>query len=160
MNDAQTVFTLFYGLYFAATIPLTGVFRPFDTPAMYARDGRAWLRFFASFVLLNVFPLFYFVIVFSWLATVNMFKVGFLSMLSVFLLSLSGFGFYRIYFGIMLSRARNVYVFYGSQLPKRLDDELEQRGGCQRKVRAHLIPGFLWVAICMAVGWWWTKHAL
>ena len=56
MNDAQTVFTLLYGIYFAVTVTITAPFRGFETPAMYALDRRAWFRFVMSFLLLNVLP--------------------------------------------------------------------------------------------------------
>ena len=96
MNDAQTVFTLFYGLYFAAIVSLTGPFRGFDTPAMYDGDWRAWVRFAFSFALLNLAPLGYFVVVFSWLGPLKAFQVTYWPMVVLLILSLAGFGFYRM----------------------------------------------------------------
>lgn len=162
MNDAQKIFTVFYGLYFAATISMTRVFQPFNTPAIYKVEGRAIVRFLVSFLLLNIVPLAYFVFVFRWIGSLADFQVRFWPMLLLLFLSLAGFGFYRIYFGIMLLYTRNSYFFYGSDLPPCLKKELERRAEnktkeYQKKVRPHLIPGILWVFVTLLLGWFWTK---
>jgi hypothetical protein len=157
MNTAQTVFTVFYGLYFAAIVTITGPFRGFDTPAMYGGERRAWLRFAFSFALLNLAPLAYFVIVFDWLGPLQNFQVTYWSMVVLLILSLAGFGFYRIYFGVMLLRAGGKYVFYGPKLPLKLIEELLQRSERQAEVLPHVIPGLLWVFASLALGWWWTS---
>ena len=133
MNTAQTVFTVFYGLYFAAIVTITGPFRGFDTPAMYGGKRRAWLRFAFSFALLNLVLLAYFVIVFDWLGPFLKFQVTYWSMVVLLILSLAGFGFYRIYFGVMLLRAGGKYVFYGPKLPLKLIEELLQRSERQTR---------------------------
>jgi len=157
MNEAQTIFTLFYGLYFAATISITTAFRPFDTPAMYGGEWRAWARFVVSFVALNIVPLAYFVLVFSWLGSFAGFRVAFWPMVALLLLSLAGFGFYRIYFGIMLVKRGTGFVFYGSSLPPRLEKELRQRSERQREVLPHVVPGVIWVLISLATARYWTQ---
>lgn len=102
MNEAQTIFTLFYALYFAVTTTLTGKFQPFDTPSWYKCKNKAGWRFLVSFVLLNIVPLGYFVLIFNWLHNIKVFMINFGSMLVLLILSIAGFGFYRIYFGVML----------------------------------------------------------
>lgn len=157
MNDAQTVFTLFYSLYFAATVSPTGPFQPFDTPAMYGGDGRAWVRFVISFLALNILPLVYFVRVFGWLGSLADFRVAFWPMVALLILSLAGFGFYRIYFGIMLIKKGDDFLFYGSAFPDRLKEELQQRSARQGEVLPHFVPGAIWVFIPLAVAWYWTQ---
>lgn len=158
MNQAQTIFTLFYGLYFAATIPLTRPLRPFDTPAMWGCDPHAWRRFIVSFFLLNLLPLAYFVFIFGRLSELNDFKMSFCSMFLLLLVSVAGFGFYRIYFGVMLLPFRGKYLFYGTELPQGLCDELKQRSSRHGEVVPHLMPGIIWVAISMAAGCLLIRH--
>lgn len=161
MNTAQTIFTLFYGLYFAATIPMSSMFRPFDTPAMYARDGRAWSRFAASFVLLNLAPLGYFVVVYGWLRPITRFDGGsdltYGAMVVLLVLSIAGFGFWRVYFGIMLLKCCGRYVFYGDSLPQRLTEELTKRVERQSEFLPHFVPGVIWIVASLFLGYWWTR---
>lgn len=159
MKDGQIIFTIFYGLYFAATLTLTRIFQPFDTPSMYKWKFVAWFRFLVSFLLLNILPLLYFVIVFCSLGKIDSFNPGFWPMLALLMFSLAGFGFYRIYFGIMLIKYGNKYLFYGESLPEQLSMALEQRATslskAHKKWLAHLIPGIIWVIICTVWGYWW-----
>ena len=154
INESQTIFTLFYALYFAVTTTLSGKFQPFDTPSMYAWKRLAWIRFISSFVLLNIGPLLYFVCIFRWLKD-RPFSADFWSMLMFLILGLAGFGFYRIFFGLMLISRSGRYLFYGPQLPKPVEQELEQRDPSHRNWLAHFVPGVLWVGITLALGYLW-----
>ena len=78
-------------------------------------------------------------------------------MVVLLMLSLAGFGFYRIYFGIMLLKIGINYVFYGPSLPSRLEENLENRSERQREVLPHVVPGIVWVIIPLAIGWFWTR---
>ena len=157
MNNAQEVFAIFYGLYFAATIPMTASLRPFDTPAMHMGDKHAGLRLIVSFLSLNVAPLGYFVFIFSLLGKMQNLTLGFWPMLFLLTFSLAGFGFYRIYFGLMLIRNQKGYVFYGKELPDSLAENLTKRGGNHAEVWPHLIPGFLWIVTCTLPGLVWIQ---
>lgn len=157
MNNAQTIFTLFYAIYFAATTTLTGKFHPFDTPSMYKLQFKAWLRFIVSFSLLNIAPLAYFVLVFGWLGNIEDFDIDFWQMLVLLILSLAGFGFYRIFFGIMLIKIRNSYLFYGANLPKSVLEDLNQRDNSHSDWMAHLIPGIIWIGLSLVLGYWWIN---
>ena len=158
MNSAQTIFTLFYAIYFAVTTTLTGKFQPFDTPSMYKLKFTAWLRFVISFALLNIAPLAYFVLVFQWLENINNFDIDFWQMLILLILSLAGFGFYRVFFGIMILKVRNKYVFYGTNLPKTVLEDLEQRDSSHGDWLAHVIPGIIWVGLSLVLGYWWIFY--
>jgi hypothetical protein len=158
MKDAQTIFTIFYAIYFAVAVTLTGKFQPFDTPTMYAWKAVAWFRCLISFLLLDVVPLSYFVIVFRELGKIDSFSPSFFPMLALLMFSLAGFGFYRIYFGFMLIKYRGKYLFYGDRgLPETLTNDLKQRTESLSESHvdwdAHLVPGILWVLVCACWGY-------
>ncbi len=153
MNNAQTIFTIFYGVYFAVTVQLTGIFRPFDTPEMYKRNGYAWWRFIFSFFTLNFLPLSYFVLIFNWLSKWESFSVDIWHMLGLLVLSLAGFGFYRIYWGVMLTKRGESFFFYGKNLPLALKEELDKRDKSHQEVKPHLVPGLFWVITSISLGY-------
>jgi hypothetical protein len=156
MNTAQTIFTAFFGLYFAVTVTRTGGFHPFDTPAIYKGECNAIGRFVASFLLLNIAPVSYFVFVFHRLEAWSSFVVGFWVMVQLVVLSLAGFGFYRIFVGVMLLKYRARYLFFGNQpLPQ---DAVRKLGEpWRREVLPHLIPGLIWVAVTVGLAYCWTR---
>ncbi|MBA3017330.1 MAG: hypothetical protein KKH20_11620 [Proteobacteria bacterium] len=155
MNDPQTIFTILFGVYFATTVALTGKFQPFDTPAMWRRDGYAWFRFSVSFISLNILPLLYLTGVLKWLSDGSHFSTTFWPMLALLMLSLAGFGFYRIYFGIMLLKWNNTYIFYGEQLPKALKQDLDERSRGHCEPFPHIIPGAIWSIVTISWGLVW-----
>jgi len=157
MNNAQTIFALFYAIYFAVTITLTGKFQPFDTPAMYKMKYKSWIRFLISFIALNIAPLSYFVLIFKWLSKIKAFEESFGDILIIFILSIAGFGFYRIYYGIMIFKFRDEYIFYERNLPKALLEDLNQRDSSHRDWLAHVIPGAIWIVVSVAIGYWRIK---
>jgi hypothetical protein len=155
LNGAQTMFALLFGIYFAVSIGLTGKFQPFDTPSIYNRNWRAALRLFVSFLWLDVLPVGYFVSVLKLLTRVTSSPIGFGSVLALLMFSLTGFGFYRIFFGLMLCKPSKFYLFYGDNLPKTLEDEWEIRPKSHQDWKAHVVPGFLWVIITTGWGFAW-----
>jgi hypothetical protein len=158
MNIAQTVFTIFYGMYFAVVIGLSGTLVGFDTPSMYKGNGKAWLRFVVSFLLLNLLPLFYFVYVYRWLSSLGNMEITVFNMIMLLLLSLAGFSFYRIYWGIMLLKWQAKLLFYEGELPKTLKDKIdnhqfpEAAGG----VLPNVIPGLVWLFFTITIAYTWT----
>jgi len=154
MNTQQTIFTLFFSFYFAATIPITGILRPFDTAAMYHFELRSWIRFVVALLCLNILPLAYFTHSYSKLALSQDAQVTFLSTLGLFFISLACFGFYRIFFGLMLIKSGANYLFYGSKLPARLKHELDNRSTSHWLARTHLVPGIIWVLISQLLGFY------
>lgn len=149
MNTSQTIFTFFYALYFAVMTTTTGRMHPFDTASMYKANGRAWLRFCVSFFLINLLPLGYFLLVFNRLDGYSGIELKPIPLFIVFVLSLAGFGFYRIYYGMMLLKVKDQYVFYGDKLPKSLAEDLSDRPESHQSVAPHLVPGLLWALICL-----------
>ena len=134
LTDTQTIFTILYGIYFAVTVALTGKLQPCDTPAIYKKNWRAAFRLVFSFLFLDVLPLGYFVLVLNWLSKVTRLSIDLWSMLALLMFSLTGFGFYRIFFGLMLVKLKNKYLFYGNELPRSLKDELDEQPMNQTKI--------------------------
>lgn len=158
INSAQTIFTIFYGLYFAVIVTLTGALQPFDTPQIFGCGISGGIRLITtvrlitSFVVLNILPLYYFVYVFGRLAKIQAFSFAFWPMLGLLFLSVVGFGFYRIFWGVMLIKIRGDYLFYGKELPKPLQEQLDERSLSHRDPMSHIIPGFIWVIIFGVIG--------
>jgi hypothetical protein len=57
----------------------------------------------------------------------------------------------------MFLRVGDNYFFYGSRLPRSLEEELQQRSERQREVWPHVLPGILWVLVPLVLGWCWTR---
>lgn len=152
MNTPQTFFVFFYALYSAMAVTITGKLHPFDTPSMYKMYRRSWIRFFYSMLVLNVFPLMYFIYVYKFLSGYDDFQISFISVFLLFLLSLVGLGFYRIYYGSMLIQYKNSYFFYDKDLysktdglPKSLHNDLRERPQSHHEPLPHIIPGVILV---------------
>jgi len=160
MNQAQTIFALFFGLYFATVLGLTGRLEAFDTASMFMGRGRAWLRFLVSVVLLIVLPVLYFVCVYHWLETRSCIPITFWNVLALLALSLCIFGFYRFFWGFLLLKFRNAFVFYGENLPRSLNERIDSHPAGKdvaQRVLPHLIPGGVWVLLTVAFGYCWTQ---
>lgn len=149
MNEGQTIFTILYGVYSAIVFGLVSPLKPFDTPAMHHGDDTASKRFLYSFLIINVIPFGFFYYVYWFLGFYSKFKLNLGASFGIFFFSLVIFGFYRIYWGIMLYRPGNKgkYPFYGWVIPKSLKEELEKRDESHRDYEAHLYPGIKWVII-------------
>jgi len=159
MNQAQTIFALFFGLYFATVVGLAGRLEAFDTASMFMGRWRAWLRFSVSVVLLIVLPVLYFVWVYRWLEIPPCIPVTFWNMLALLALSLCVFGFYRFSWGFLLLKFRNAFVFYGEKLPESIRERIKSHPAGEdvaQRVRPHLIPGAVWVVLTTAFGYCWT----
>jgi len=159
MNQHQTIFALFFTLYSAMAIAITGKLQPFDTPSMIKWYPRAWLRFFFSIILLNFLPLACFVLVYNALAWVDIknFPITIFTVLLLFLPGLVSLGFYRIHYGLMLLRSRTGHHFYDKSLysrktkylPDSLYYDLESRPRTHRESLPHILPGIIWVLISL-----------
>ena len=154
MNEAQTIFTLFYAIYFATTVGLTRPYDPFDTAAVFKGDKIALVRLGFSLFLLNVIPLIYFVWIYTnWLETYSLTSVTFWGALGKFLLllvfSLGGFGFYRMFCGVMFVKCNGKLVFYQECEPDKLKNVRF------KEFWPHFLPGLLWILAILLVGVVW-----
>ncbi len=156
MNAFQTLFSLFYSLFWAMTISITGKTHPFDTPSMSKGYPRAWLRFFVSILDLNLSPLACFVLVYKNLNSTSAEPLTFWSALCLFLPSLVGLGFYRLHYGLMLLKGKKGHFFYDRYLygrtkglPASIYDDLKTRPEHHSEPMTHIIPGLLWILLSM-----------
>ena len=74
------------------------------------------------------------------------------------ILSLAGFGFYRLYVGIMLWKVGGDYVFYGQHLPTPFKCHLDERLVPAASPAPHLFPGLIWVLLSILVACLWTHQ--
>ena len=162
--DLQTLFGIIYGIYFATTVATVGRFFPFDTSAAAAGDGRALARLVVSFILLNLLPFGYFILVLSLLqGRTETVASDFRSALGVFLASLAGFAIYRFYVAIITWRRRDgtKCVFYSTPDDhpnnERLRDHAKER---KPPADATILPrwavavgGIAWFLISFGLFW-------
>lgn len=165
LNSIQTIYTVFFAIYYGITISRTIDLSLFDTPTMYGgikRYPKSWLRFGLSFLFINVIPLFYFWRVMICLDRVKN-PIDFCFLFIVFIQSIVGFGFYRILVGILLIKRDNLFYFYDyflyhpvyypkvHQINYPIDIPIEKfllsRPRTQRECIAHIVPGVIWVGI-------------
>ncbi len=160
MNPQQTIFAFLFALYFPTIVSITAKFQPFDTPSMFKGKGRAWLRFVVSMLMINIVPGGYFVLIYNWLGALKVASINFWSMTILILLSIAGFGLYRIYFGMMVWRVNGVtYVFYGTDfdnLPELLRSDLNCRPTYHDNPLPHIVPGVIWISVPIILGFLWT----
>jgi len=126
MNDTQTIYTFFFGLYFAVITTSVSKFHLFDTPVMWHEKcefykSKAFLRFIYSNLVLNFFPLLFFFCTLKLLGNhegylsfengIHIYRL-FLRWLLILFLSMIGQGFYRILYGSLLLKRKGEFLFY------------------------------------------------
>ena len=155
MNTAQTIFTIFYALYFAISITTTTELKLFDTTAMESgvkKYPKSYIRFVLGFVFINIAPLLYFWVVINWLEYIpgNLAYKNPWILFVVFIQSIVGFGFYRILFGVLLLTKNREYLFYDKALyPEKnpIEEIIDKRIAPQKDFWSHIIPGSVWIVI-------------
>jgi hypothetical protein len=159
LNSIQTIYTIFFAIYYGTTITRTNELSLFDTTAMSygTKYPKAWLRFGLSFLFINVVPLLYFWYVMNLLGPINDKDsyIDFCLLFIVFIQSIVGFGFYRILVGILVKRNGYDYWFYDQSLYKLKDIPIRKfllsRPKAQRERKAHVLPGVIWVIITIVL---------
>lgn len=164
MNEYQAIYTLFYSLFSAMAISITGKTHPFDTPSMLKGYPKSWLRFCYSAFILNFLPLVSFVWIYNELSKLeDNYQLTIPLALFLFLPSLVALGFYRIHYGSMLIKGRSgKHLFYDQDLynktgkgknkgknglPYTLSNDLDSRPEFHTEPLTHIIPGIFWVMI-------------
>lgn len=153
LNSAQTIFTIFFAIYYAVTVSTTTNLKIFDTATM--NEGRkkypkSWSRFFLGFFFINIFPLGYFWIVLQILESVNGNESyrNFFILFIIFFQSLIGYGFYRILFGLLMKKKDGNYIYYDKSLydgDEPIEKVLEERIESHKNLRNHILPGVYWI---------------
>ena len=93
---------LFYGIFWATILNIIGRYRLFDTHLFFSRNKRRYAisRFIVAFIVINVVPILWFWILYSWIVPGTF---GALPTMSAAFASLSVFGFHRILHAIIAS---------------------------------------------------------
>ena len=161
MNDLQTLFSVVFGIYFAATVGAVGRFQAFDTTAAAAGDWRALLRCGIAIVFLDVIPFFYFLGVLSLLGNETVpIRDAWVPGIGVLFAGLGGFGIYRVFIAVLLLKrpgASDRFVFYSEPEEMRREPAIghAQRHKPQNSTpgesRYVLTGGVVWLAICLAL---------
>lgn len=132
MNEAQTIYTFFFALYYTHITSATVKLHPYDTPSMWLGNRKALLRFIVSNIILNLLPLLFFWWTIDTLVDTD-FQVfntlckekgvhikyldSFWNLVAIVFFSMIGQGFYRFYYGLMLCRnEQEQYRFYDFEL--------------------------------------------
>ena len=132
-------FSIFYGVMLHA---LKGM-HAFDTSAVFTGDAKPVARFAISVFFLNLLPFLYFSIVLLYF--LQDLQVNIFTILVVFALSLSIFGFNKIFYSILVSGKSRLYT------PSELESVTRFSGSIERKFSSHylqfLIPGILYILV-------------
>ena len=128
---------LFYGIFWATTLGVIGRYRLFDTHLFFSRNKCRYAisRFIVAFIVINVAPILWFWILYSWIVSET---PGALPIMSAAFASLSVFGFHRILHAIIATE--NFYSkFYSYEEWKAVITQWG-RGG-PNTFMPHFLPG-------------------
>jgi len=126
MNEAQTIFTIFFAISWGTVSNVLPRWKPFNFP-LFCRLPQATKRACLAFVLFNLVPAFLFVVVMIWLRGPSIaadgagwtWSHGFSSLIWRAVLPglLPLFGVYRLWMAIVESRPNTFYLRQGSDAP-------------------------------------------
>lgn len=143
MSITQTIFILFYGVFWGVSLTLIGKYNIFDTHLIRSKKYRQYAicRFILGTLLINILPIIWFLILFYYVVpTTN----GWVEMFVSAFLTISIFGFIRILHAFAITIWHN--CFYPdkewNKIKKRIkDNKIEDE--TLFDFRAHFAPGFL-----------------
>lgn len=141
LNDAQQLFGFFFAIYFYMIIDRSHVmYRSWDTYSAWTGKSHHINRLLAGWVVLLILPVTHFAILFTLL---DLFNVNFYptatGVLRLILISISPFftfGYFRLYEGVIHGAPRSFF-----------SDEERSQGKVRPQLRAHVVPGLLYVVI-------------
>lgn len=120
-----------------------GGIRAFDTATSFNAHLEAFARFALAVIFINIIPFAYFTIfLFYGIPKMNYDPW---SIMVVFALSLSVFGFSRIYYGIILAGKNHLY--YKNEMDRMLEERPQERLGFSRHFSQQFFPGLLYISI-------------
>ncbi len=95
---------LFYGIFWATVLGVIKRYRLFDTHLIFSRNKRRYAlsRLIVAFIIINVIPILWFWILYSWIVPG---ASGVLPIISAAFASLSVFGFHRILHAIIATKS-------------------------------------------------------
>ena len=146
METGRQALVLFYAFFWAAALSVTSRYQPFDTPSVWARERRAFLRLLMSLIILNILPIIWFIILYRLIPDDNNLS----SVAAAAVASLSVFAFHRILHAFIASE-RMYHPFYTLEQVQ----EVRDRGKFKQPQTflAHFIPGVLYIFIPGGLAW-------
>jgi hypothetical protein len=161
MNDLQGLFSVVFGIYFAATVSAVARFQVFDTTAALAGDARASVRTLLGILFLDIVPFLYYVVILASLAgsqsrLLNAWVPGF----GVLFAGLGGFGIYRIFVAVLVlrrGRTDDKLLLYSD--PVELKSEIAKSHAARHRPE-HALPGeslptflggIIWIGMCLSI---------
>jgi hypothetical protein len=160
VNDLQTLFSVVFGIYFAATVGVVGRHNVFDTTAIAVGDLRALWRCLLGIVFIDLVPFFYFLGVLTWLSYDDTRLIdAWIPGIGVLFAGLSGFGIYRLFMATLLWKRpwpRTWFRFYSEPFEvreparghARRHNPTEPLSGESEKV---FWGGFVWLVMCFSI---------
>ncbi len=145
INDAQTLFTLFFAIYFGMVIGRShDMYKPWDTYNAWKGKPHSIRRLITAWIILFIIPLIQFGILFSLLGSVfipfDMTIGGISNVVLIGFGSFFEFGYFRIYEAFLHSFPES--FFSREELP-----EWKESGKILPDFRAHFMPGVLYVVV-------------
>lgn len=145
LTEAQELFSLFFGIYFALIIDRSHqAYNPWDTYNAWKGTSHSVKRLLVAWAILFIVPIVHFSILFSLLGSFNVnFDISVSGIADTILVSLGSFfdfGYYRIYEAFLHRYPKHFFT----------DEEwteLEQLGKNLPDFWAHFMPGILYVII-------------
>lgn len=117
--------------------------RAFDTSAALTANPRSVMRFVLSILFLNLFPFLHFSIILLYL--LHYLELNIISILTVFALSISIFGFDKVFHAMLIRGSGRLYTEPELESVKHFSDS------ARRKFASHylqyLIPGLLYILV-------------
>ncbi|MDD5369035.1 MAG: hypothetical protein PHQ40_08120 [Anaerolineaceae bacterium] len=146
MDNGRQALVLLYALFWAAALNATGRYQPFDTSSMFIGESRAWKRFFASLIILNILPIGLLFLLYQMIPS----ETNWPSIIAAAVASLSVFGFHRILHAVVASEKYFCHFFTEIQV-----EEVRKRGEFKQPQTfwAHFLPGILYIFIPMGLAW-------
>ena len=128
---------LFYGIFWATALGVIGRYRLFETHLLFSRNKRryALFRLIVAFITINVVPILWFWILYSWIVPGTS---GALPIMSAAFASLSVFGFHRILHAIIATENFHS-IFYSDEEWKAVITQWGRDG--PNTFMPHFLPG-------------------
>lgn len=133
----------FYGIFWATILTIIGRYRLFDTHLLFSQNQRRYAisRFIVAFIVINVAPILWFWVLYSWIVPE---ALGVLPTMSAAFASLSIFGFHRILHAIVASE--NFYSkFYSDKEWQAVMTQWGREG--PNTFMPHFLPGICFLIV-------------
>ena len=149
MESGSASLLFFFGLFWASVIASVARYRPFETADFWSDEHRphALKRFGISFVVLNLFPVFWLWLLYQIVVPQER---GVIPILSAALASLSVFGIHRVLHAL-IATDKTFRFFYSLEEYHELANRWHAHG--TNSFIAHFLPGIAYLLVLAFLGW-------